>query len=177
MQEGVENMDKMIRTLHPLIFLFILVLIVPQFPVFADAPEIKIKGSSIVSDDGWLTLRVENSLNETITINFLNISDVNQLNPHNSVTYRLILPEINQPYIQVNYVFQVTYHSSNVTKEYIKPITVIKSDFVQKYNEMERQLGLYIPLLMVTVGICLFIGTSFVVEQIYKLVQLLRKKR
>jgi len=140
--------------------------------------EIEIKGSTIVSSDGLLTFYIENRLNESITVTLINFSDVRELSPGDSVIYRVALTGINpNPYVQVNYIFQVFYHVSNITKEYVKPVIIISPNFVHEYRDMEGKLGLYVPLLMITTGICLFIGTSYIVEQIWKFVQIVKRRR
>jgi hypothetical protein len=156
--------------------------IIPVF-VFSDsAPpgyyDVDIQGAKVVSEGGYFNFYIRNNSTGNLTVTFLNYTGSEVfLQPGDTVTYRIIAPEIYLLYQNVTYLFQVSYGNPPIFETHPYTVTIVKSDLVQRYTEMERQLRLYIPLLMVTVGICLFIGTSYVVEQFWKFIQMVKQGR
>lgn len=138
--------------------------------------EVEIQGAAIVNDDGCLLFCIENNLDENITVCFLNQSSVHFLEPNNSLIVKTTTPKVKDP-IKVSYVFEVTYHSSNMTKEYVKLATIVPSDLVWRLNEVRQKLVQYSFLLTITTGICILLGSAYVIEQIFKVAKFLGKKR
>lgn len=162
-----------------ILFLFIIFFATSQLlPVFADAPEIEIQGVNIISEGGYFHFYIKNKGTANITIAILNFTESQAfLQTNDSITYHLEAPRINSLYENVTYIFWIRNHSTNSTETIPYTVTVVKVDLPQRFAEMERQLGLYVPLLMITTGICIFIGTSFVVEQVWKFVQIVKKRK
>jgi hypothetical protein len=180
--------------------------IIPVFVFSGSAPpgyyDVDIQGAKVVSEGGYFNFYIRNNSTGNLTVTFLNYTGSEVfLQPDDTVTYKIIAPEIYLPYQNVSYVFAIRLfltenHSEavqwalnnaelgnlivddkGVLKEYIYAVVIVKADLVQRYTELERQLRLYIPLLMITVGICLFIGTSYVVEQFWKFIQIVKQGR
>lgn len=150
---------------------------VPCLTMSTLTEEIEIQGASIVSDDGWFTFFIENNLNENITVHFLNHSMIQRLEPNDSLTIRVVLTtKVNVP-ARVNYVFEVTYHSSNKTKEYVKTVTVVPSGFVRTFDEMTDKLRLYTFFLIITTSICIFLGSAYIIEQVFRFVKFIKGRR
>ena len=140
--------------------------------------KVEIQGAKVVSEGGYFHFYIRNICNESLTVTFLNYTGSKTfLFPNDSITYKIIAPEINSLYQNVAYAFKVHAYTSNSTEIYPYTVIVVKADLVQRFAEMERQLALYVPLLMATVGVCLFIGTSYVVEQIWKFIRMVKSGR
>ena len=177
-----KNFIKQIVISFVIFFLFAFAIqhIVPAFCDSAPPGyyKVDIQGAKVVSEGGYFHFYIKNIGTDNITVTFLNYtgSDV-FLEPGDSITYKIIAPEINSPYQNVTYAFKIYAYTSNSTEIRSYSVAIVKSDLVQKYAEMERQLRLYVPLLMITTGILLFIGTSYIVEQIWKFIQIVKARR
>ena len=133
--------------------------------------KVEIQGAKVVSEGGYFHFYIRNIGNGNLTVKFLNYTGSEVfLEPNASVTYKVIAPQINSLYQNVTYVFQISYGYPPVF-ENCPPytVTVVKADLIRRIAEMERQLSMYILLLMATVGICLLIGTLYIAERCRRL--------
>ena len=185
---GFKHDTKLFMIKSCELFLFIAIVILALTPIVGhcdSAPpgyyQVDIQGAKVVSEGGYFNFHIKNICEQNITIECLNYpGSVMFISPNDTVTYRMIAPEINSLYENITYTFQVSGYSfspPNPEKEnYYYTVTVVKSDIVTQFRGLQEQLNQTLFFLVITTGICVFIGIRLLIDEVLKFLNFLKRR-
>ena len=165
-----------------LITSFILVILSLTLTGYCDSPppgfyKVDIQGAKVVSEGGYFRFYVKNISNENLTVLLLNYSGSKIfLEPNDTVTYYVIAPKIDSLFGNVTYIFQISYKNSTVFENCSYTVTVIKTDLIRQFEELQANLNQALFLLVITTGICVLIGIRLLIEELFKFFNFIRKR-
>jgi len=170
------------KTKTSLITIFIIVILSLTLTGYCDSPppgfyKVDIQGAKIVSEGGYFRFYVKNISNASLNVLLLNYSGSKVfLEPNDNVTYDIIAPEINLLFKNVTYIFQISYRNSSISENHSYTVTVIKTDLIRQFEELQGKLNQTLFFLVITTGICVLIGIRLLIEELFKFFNFLRKR-